>query len=346
LAGPLAKRYTQANGGLPLGGIGYGHKEPTVMEQQRVTVFGGSGFIGRYVVERLADQGAVVTVAVRDPEQAKFLRPLGQVGQVTPIAANVHDAAALARAVDGADAVVNLVGILFKRGRQTFQSIHADAPAAIGRAAADAGVQRLVHVSAIGARTTAWSEYHRTKGAGEEALREQFPKATILRPSIVFGPEDGFFNLFGALARLLPVLPLYGGGKTRFQPVYVGDVAAAAVNAFADASAAGKIYELGGPAVYTFAELMEIVLAQTQRRRLLLPVPFAVGQIQATFLGLLPKPPMTRDQLLSLKTDSVVSEEALTLADLGVQATALEAIVPTYLHRYRRGGRLGRTSVV
>ncbi len=316
------------------------------MEQQRVTVFGGSGFIGRYVVERLADQGAVVTVAVRDPEKAKFLRPLGQVGQVTPIAVNVRDAAAVARAVDGADAVVNLVGILFKRGRQNFAAVHVDAPAMIARACAEAGVKRLVHVSAIGARTTAWSEYHRSKGAGEEALREHFPGATILRPSIVFGPEDGFFNLFGALARVLPALPLYGGGKTRFQPVYVGDVAAAIVNALGNPDAVGKTYELGGPSVYTFAELMEIVLAETRRHRLLVPIPFAVGQVQAAFLGLLPKPPLTRDQLISLKTDSVVSEEALTLADLGVQATALEAIVPTYLQRYRRGGRLGRTSVV
>ncbi len=316
------------------------------MEQQRVTVFGGSGFIGRYVVERLADQGAVVTVAVRDPEKAKFLRPLGQVGQVTPIAVNVRDAAAVARAVDGADAVVNLVGILFKRGRQNFAAVHVDAPAMIARACAEAGVKRLVHVSAIGARTTAWSEYHRSKGAGEEALREHFPGATILRPSIVFGPEDGFFNLFGALARVLPALPLYGGGKTRFQPVYVGDVAAAIVNALGNPDAVGKTYELGGPSVYTFADLMEIVLAETRRHRLLVPIPFAVGQVQAAFLGLLPKPPLTRDQLISLKTDSVVSEGALTLADLGVQATALEAIVPTYLQRYRRGGRLGRTSVV
>ncbi len=316
------------------------------MEQQRVTVFGGSGFIGRYVVERLADQGAVVTVAVRDPEKAKFLRPLGQVGQVTPIAVNVRDAAAVAGAVDGADAVVNLVGILFKRGRQNFAAVHVDAPAMIARACAEAGVKRLVHVSAIGARTTAWSEYHRSKGAGEEALREHFPGATILRPSIVFGPEDGFFNLFGALARVLPALPLYGGGKTRFQSVYVGDVAAAIVNALGNPDAVGKTYELGGPSVYTFAELMEIVLAETRRHRLLVPIPFAVGQVQAAFLGLLPKPPLTRDQLISLKTDSVVSEGALTLADLGVQATALEAIVPTYLQRYRRGGRLGRTSVV
>ncbi len=315
------------------------------MEQQRVTVFGGSGFIGRYVVERLADQGAVVTVAVRDPEKAKFLRPLGQVGQVAPVAVNVRDTAALARAVDGADAVINLVGILYKRGRQTFNSIHVEVPAAMGRVCADAGVKRLVQVSAAGAQTNAWSEYLRSKGAGEEALREHFPGATILRPSVLFGPEDGFFNLFGALARVLPVLPLYGGGKTRFQPVYVDDVAAAIVHALADASAAGETYELGGPAVYTFAELMEIVLEQTRRRRLLLPVPFIVGEIQATLLGLMPRPLLTRDQILSLKTDSVVTQGALTLADLGVQPTALEAIVPTYLSRHRKGGRLGRAPV-
>ena len=314
------------------------------MEQQRVTVFGGSGFVGRYVVERLADQGAVVTVAVRDPEDAKFLRTLGQVGQVVPVAANILDAAAVARAVDGADAVVNLVGILFKRGRQSFKSIHTDAPATIGRAAAEAGVSRVVQISAIGAQSNGWSEYQRSKGDGEKTLREQFPGATILRPSIIFGPEDGFFNLFGMLARVTPVLPLYGGGKTRFQPVYVGDVAAAVVNALADASAAGKTYELGGPAVYTFAELMEIVLRETRRKRLLVPVPFAIGEIQATFLSLLPKPLVTRDQILSLKTDSVVGEGALTLADLSVQPTALEAIVPTYLSRHRRGGRLGRAS--
>lgn len=316
------------------------------MEQQRVTVFGGSGFVGRYVVERLADQGAVVTVAVRDPEKAKFLRTLGQVGQVTPVAANIRDAAAVARAVEGADAVINLVGILYKRGRQSFKSIHADAPAAIARACTDAGVSRLVHVSAIGAQATGWSEYQRSKAAGEEAVHENFPGATILRPSVIFGPEDGFFNLFGMLARVTPVLPLYGGGTTRFQPVYVGDVAAAIVQALADASAAGKTYELGGPAVYTFAELMAIVLEQTRRKRLLVPVPFAIGEIQAMFLGLLPRPLVTRDQILSLKTDSVVAEGALTLADLGVQPTALEAIVPTYLRRHRRGGRLGRAPAV
>ena len=315
------------------------------MHQQRVTVFGGSGFIGRYVVERLADRDAVVTVAVRDPEKAKHLRPLGQVGQVTPVAANISDAAAVARVVEGADAVINLVGILYSQGRQNFKAIHADAPATLGRAAAEAGVARLIHISAIGASATAISEYQRSKAAGEAALRAAFPAATILRPSIVFGPEDGFFNLFGALARMLPALPLYGGGNTRFQPVYVGDVATAVVNALDDPASAGETYELGGPSVYTFAELMQIVLEQTRRRRLLVPVPFAVGEFQASLLGLLPKPPVTRDQIRSLKSDSVVGEGARTLADLAVQPTALEAIVPTYLSRYRRGGRLGRASL-
>lgn len=315
------------------------------MGQQRVTVFGGSGFIGRYVVERLADQDAVVTVAVRDPEKAKFLRPLGQVGQIAPVAVNIRDTMAVAEALAGADAVINLVGILYEHGRQTFKAVHADAPAAIARAAAAAGVARLVHLSAIGASSTAASEYQRSKAAGEDAVREHFPSATILRPSVVFGPEDGFFNLFGALTRMLPALPLYGGGKTRFQPVYVGDVAAAVVNALADPATAGKTYELGGPSIYTFAELMTIVLAQTGRRRLLVPVPFCVGEIQGTILGLLPKPPLTRDQIISLKSDNVVGDGALTLADLGLQPTALEAIVPTYLRRYRRGGRLGRASV-
>lgn len=315
------------------------------MQQQRVTVFGASGFIGRYVVERLADQGAIITAAVRDVEKAKFLKPLGQVGQVTPVAANIRDQAAIERVVAGADAVVNLVGVLYEHGHQSFKAIHADAPAAIGRACRAAGTKRLVHVSAIGAAASAQSEYQRSKAAGETGLREAFPGATIVRPSIVFGPEDGFFNLFGALARYLPVLPLYGGGKTRFQPVYVGDIAAAIVNALADPSAVGKTYELGGPAVYTFAELLTVVVRETRRRRLLVPVPFAVGEIQGALLGLLPRPLLTRDQIVALKSDSVVAPGALSLADLGVQPTGLEAIVPTYLARYRRGGRLGRASL-
>ena len=315
------------------------------MERRRVTVFGGSGFLGRYVVERLADLDMTVQVAVRDPEAAKYLRTLGQVGQVTPFACDVTDAAAVARAVEGADAVVNLVGILAERGRQTFKALHADAPAAIAIAAASAGVKSLVHVSAIGAAPNALSDYARSKAAGEAALRSGFPDAVIVRPSIVFGPEDGFFNLFAGLARVAPALPLFGGGETRFQPVYVADVADAIVAALSAPSARGQTYELGGPEVCTFAELMTRMLDEIRRRRLLVPLPFFVGDVIATVTGILPVSPVTRDQLRSLRSDNVVSADAATLADLGIAPTAMDAILQTYLCRYRRGGRLGRTPI-
>ena len=315
------------------------------MERRRVTVFGGSGFLGRYVVERLADLDMTVQVAVRDPEAAKYLRTLGQVGQVTPFACDVTDAAAVARAVEGADAVVNLVGILAERGRQTFKALHADAPAAIAIAAASAGVKSLVHVSAIGAAPNALSDYARSKAAGEAALRSGFPDAVIVRPSIVFGPEDGFFNLFAGLARVAPALPLFGGGETRFQPVYVADVADAIVAALSAPSARGQTYELGGPEVCTFAELMTRMLDEIRRRRLLVPLPFFVGDVIATVTGILPVSPVTRDQLRSLRSDNVVSADAATLADLGIAPTAMDAILQTYLYRYRRGGRLGRKPI-
>ncbi|MBO6784426.1 MAG: complex I NDUFA9 subunit family protein [Alphaproteobacteria bacterium] len=322
------------------------------MDLDQVTVFGGSGFLGRYVVERLADRDAVVRVGVRDPEAAKHLKPLGQVGQVNPVACDIRDEAAVRAAVDGADAVINLVGILAERGRQTFKALHVDAPATIARAAADAGCKAMVQVSAIGASRTALSEYSRSKAAGEEAVREAFPDATIVRPSVIFGPEDGFFNLFGGLARVAPALPLYGGGETRFQPVYVADVADAIVAALADPGAAGKIYEVGGPRVYTFAELMELLLEEIRRDRLLVPLPFFAGDILAGLLEIppklvrfLPNPPVTRDSMKSLREDNVVADDALTLADLGISPTAVESILPTYVHRYRKGGRIGRTPI-
>ncbi len=315
------------------------------MELDQVTVFGGSGFLGRYVVERLADRDIVVRVGVRDPEAAKHLKPLGQVGQVNPFACNIRDEASVRAAVEGADAVINLVGILAERGRQTFKALHVDAAGAIARAAADAGCESLVQVSAIGAAPSALSEYSRSKAAGEAAVREAFPAATIVRPSVIFGPEDGFFNLFGGLARVAPALPLYGGGKTRFQPVYVADVADAVVAALGNSGAAGRTYELGGPRVYTFAELMELMLAEVRRNRFLVPLPFFVGDIQAFFMEFLPNPPVTRDSMKSLREDNVVAEDALTLADLGIVPTPAEAILPTYLHRYRKGGRLGRASI-
>jgi uncharacterized protein YbjT (DUF2867 family) len=312
------------------------------MALDRITVFGGSGFLGSYIVERLADRDLVVQVAVRDPEAAKHLRPLGQVGQVTPVACDIKNPDAVARAVEGADGVVNLVGILAARGKQTFNAVHADAPGAIAGAAAAAGTRSLVHVSAIGAAPSAPSEYLRSKAAGEAALRQAFPQAAIVRPSIIFGPGDGFFNLFGGLARMAPALPLFGGGKTRFQPVYAADVADAIVHALLDPACAGQIYELGGPRVYSFSELLELLLHEVRRKRCLVPVPFFVGDIQATLAGLLPNAPVTRDQMRSLRVDSIVSSGAKTLADLGIAPTALETILPTYVHRYRRGGRIGR----
>ncbi len=311
----------------------------------RVAVFGGSGFIGRYVVERLADMGAVVAVAVRNPERAKFLRPLGDVGQVSPIRVDLTDEAGVHAVVRDADAVVNLVGILFKSGGQTFKRCHVEGPALLAGASKSAGVQRFIQISAIGADPAAASEYARSKAAGERAVRLAFPEATILRPSIVFGPEDGFFNRFAGLARFLPALPLYGGGKTRFQPVYVCDLANAIVAAIELPKAAGKTYEIGGPRTYTFVDLMRVTLAEIRRRRLLLPIPFAIGTIQAAVLELLPKPPLTRDQLRQLRRDNVVADDALTLADLGIAPTALETILPTYLARYRPGGRIGRMPV-
>ncbi|MGY9016352.1 MAG: complex I NDUFA9 subunit family protein, partial [Rhodospirillales bacterium] len=284
-------------------------------------------------------------VAVRDPEGAKHLKTLGQVGQVTPIACDVKDNNAVRRAIAGSDGVINLVGVLAERKKQSFKALHVDAAQAIAFAAREADCRAVIHVSAIGASKSALSKYSRSKAAGEAAVQKAFPAATILRPSVIFGPEDRFFNLFGGMARVLPALPLFGGGKTRFQPVYVADVADALVNALYDDGASGQTYELGGPEVQSFAELMELLLHEIRRKRFLVSVPFFIGDIQATFLGLLPNPPVTRDAMKSLREDNVVTEGAQTLADLGVQATMMRTILPTYVHRYRKGGRIGRTSI-
>ncbi|MGQ0664238.1 MAG: complex I NDUFA9 subunit family protein [Pseudomonadota bacterium] len=309
---------------------------------RRITVFGGSGFIGRYVVKRLAAQGWVVRVAVRDPVAASFLKPMGDVGQIVPMKANLTDPEAVAEAVKGAEAVVNLVGILYETRRQLFAELHGLAPARLARQAGAAGVRRFVQVSALGADAASPAAYARTKAAGEAGIRAAFPAATIVRPSIVFGPEDGFFNRFAAMARCLPALPLIGGGLTRFQPVYVGDVAEAITRLLADSGSAGRTYELGGPRVYTFKELMEIMLAEIGRKRFLVPLPFAVAQLQAAFFERLPVPPLTRDQIRLLKRDNVVTPGAPGLAELGIEPSALEAIIPTYLGRFRKGGRSSR----
>jgi NADH dehydrogenase len=304
-----------------------------------VTIFGGSGFVGRHAVQALASAGYRIRVAIRHPNRAHYLPPLGTVGQVQLMKCNVLDAGAIARAVHGADAVVNLVGVLYSRGRQSFDALQRGAAETIAKAAAAQDVKNFVQVSATGADVHSASVYARTKAEGENAVRAAFPAATILRPSLVFGPEDEFFNKFAAMARLSPFLPLVGGGLTKFQPVFVGDVAQAIVKCIGDAATQGKTYELGGPTIYTFKELMQIVLHETGRKRLLLPIPLWAATLQSYFLQFLPTPVLTPDQVRLLKTDAVVSPGALTLADLGIVPDSVEAIVPSYLWRFRAKGQ-------
>lgn len=305
--------------------------------RQVATVFGGAGFIGRHVVQRLAKQGFTVRVAGRDTEAAARLRTLGDVGQVVPVRASVTDEASAARAVAGAAVVVNLVGILFERKPGDFQRIQAEGAGRIARLAAAAGARRMVHVSAIGADPGSESGYARSKGEGEQAVLAAFPAATILRPSVVFGPDDQFFNRFAGLAALLPVMPVVEGG-TRFQPVHVGDVADAVMAAILRDDAAGRVYELGGPRVMTMRQVLEFVLEHTHRRRLMLPLPQALVAFQARLGECLPNPPLTRDQLILLRRDNVVAADAAGLAALGLSPKAVEAVVPAYLARYRPGG--------
>lgn len=306
---------------------------------RRITVFGGSGFIGRYVVKRLAAEGWVVRVAVRDPAAATFLKTMGNVGQVVPMKADLTDSDAVLRAaVAGSDAVVNLVGILYERGRSTFRAIHAEGPARLARISVGAGATQFVQISAIGADAHAESAYARSKAEGEAGVRASFPGAVILRPSIVFGPEDRFFNRFACMARYFPALPLIGG-TTRFQPVYVCDVAEAVVRVLHDPGTHGKTFELGGPRTYTFRALMELMLAVVGRKRLLIDLPFWAADLQAAILEWLPIPPLTRDQVKLLKRDNTVAANALGFAALGIAPTAVEPIVPTYLDIFRKGGR-------
>jgi NADH dehydrogenase len=308
------------------------------MRSKVVTVFGGTGFVGRYVVQRLAERGATIRVPSRHPERALHLKPLGAVGQIVLQGWNVQAESEVERVLAGADAVVNLIGILFEPRAGDFDRLQARLPGAIGAAATRLGVKRVVQISAIGADPGSSSVYARTKAEGEAGLKAAYPQATILRPSIVFGPEDGFFNRFARMTQLSPALPLIGGGRTRYQPVYVGDVADAVLAALTRDDAAGRTFELGGPTVYTFKELMAYILKVTGRRRLLLTLSFDLARLQARFLQYLPEPPLTTDQIELLKHDNVVSPEAAGLAELGVQPTPVEVVVPQYLRAYARPG--------
>lgn len=311
------------------------------MKNKTVTVIGATGFLGRHTVRALARAGWRIKAASRHPAQGFFLRPMGSVGQIELVKCDITDADSVAAAVKGADAVVNLTGILFEKG-QGFHAVQVGGAAHVAAAAASGAITSVVHVSAIGADKQSESVYARTKAQGEAAMRQAVPTTVILRPSIIFGPEDSFFNKFAGMARFLPVLPLIGGGKTRFQPVFVGNVAAAIVAVLNNPAARGRTFELGGPATYSFKQLMQIILRETGRRRALVSIPFALAELKAVFLQLLPNPLLTVDQVRLLKSDNVVAVAAPGLTDLGITATSIEAVLPTYLWRYRAKGEYAR----
>lgn len=311
--------------------------------QTLITIFGGSGFIGRYIVQSLARRGYRIRVGVRRPDLAGHLQPLGKVGQILPVQANVRYPDSVAAAASGAHAVINLVGVLAGSGAQSFDAVHVSGAETVAESARVAGARRLIQFSAIGADPESPSEYGRSKAEGEARAFAAFPDATVVRPSIVFGPEDDFFNRFAAMARFLPALPLIGGGHTLFQPVYAVDVAEAVARLIERPGTESRTYELGGPDVRSFREILEFVLTTAGRKRLLVPVPWGIAKIQAAVLGLLPKPLLTMDQVEMLRRDNVVSPEArtegCTLQGLGIQPHSMDAVAPSYLYRYRRAGQ-------
>lgn len=314
----------------------------TIRKPKLVTVFGGSGFVGRHVVRALTKRGYRVRVAVRRPDLAPHLQPLGGVGQIQAVQANLRYRWSIDRAVAGADHVINLVGILYEGGGQRFNAVHDFGARAVAEAARAAGIP-LTHVSALGADANSASGYASSKGRAENAVREILPETIVMRPSIIFGPEDGFFNRFAAMARISPFLPAIGGGKTKFQPVYVGDVAEAIARSVDGTLKPGTIYELGGGEVLTFRQCMEEMLRVIGRKRLFLPIPFWLASIQGSILGLLPKPLLTSDQVVQLKHDNIVSDEASaegrTLEGMGIRPQSIEAILPSYLWRFRVQGQ-------
>ena len=308
-----------------------------------ITIIGGSGFVGRHIVRALARRGYRIRVACRRPDLAGYLQPLGNTGQIMAVQANVRYPASLVAACEGAYAVINLTGVLYSAGAQSFDAVHAFGAEASAKAARAARARVFIQMSAIGADANSSAEYARSKAEGEARARANFPGAIILRPSIVFGPEDGFFNRFAEMARLSPFLPLIGGGETKFQPVFAGDVGEAVARLVDAGEADGKTYELGGPEAFSFKELMQFTLDTIGRSRLLLPLPWGVAKVQAAIMGLLPKPMLTTDQVEMLRHDNVVSEEARregrTLLGLGVTPQGIEGIVPGYLYRYRKAGQ-------
>jgi len=313
------------------------------MSKGLVTVFGGSGFLGKHVVRALAKEGWRIRVPLRSPHSAQELKVIGNVGQIQLVQANIRFPKSVERAVEGSDAVINLVALLFEAGKQSFESVHVRGAETLAKAARDMGVTNFVQVSAIGADVESDSDYARTKGEAELAVRADVPRADIMRPSIMFGPEDDFFNRFASLAQFAPALPLIGGGETKMQPVYVGDVAKAIAKVVGQRTS-GKTYELGGPQSYSFKELMQFTLETIDRKRFLAPIPWFAANMMG-FMGEISgyapfvKPFLTRDQVKNLKIDNVVADDALGFSDLGISLETIEAIVPSYLGRYRKYGQ-------
>jgi NADH dehydrogenase len=327
------------------------------MRHKRITIFGGSGFIGRYLVKRLCSDGWEVRVAVRDYEAGQFLKPLGDVGQVVIWQADIVNLDQVMSAIDSADAVVNLVGVLFESKHYSFNRVHNNGIQNIAEASKAFDVKKLIHVSALGASENSSSKYSQSKAKGEKFVSEIFQKVTILRPSVIFGPDDGFFNMFAGLARYLPFLPVfgcpvlpkvslnsktgisidfYGAGGTKFQPVYVGDVADAIIKCLNLKGTSGKTYDLGGPVIYSFKELMELMLSVINRNRVLVPIPFMVARVEAFFLQMFPNPILTCDQVELLKYDNIVSNDANQFKQLGIKPKSAELILPEYLSRFAR----------
>lgn len=309
--------------------------------QTTVTIFGGTGFVGKQIVRELANLGMRIKVATRIPERAYDLRPCGVVGQIVPVSCDYNDPASIGHAIKGSEYVINCIGILYKKRKNDFKRVHIQIPDMIARACAQHDVQRFVHISALGV-DTGKSRYAKTKAEGEDAIRRSFKNSIILRPSVIFGPDDEFFNMFARMAQILPALPLIGGGKTKFQPVYVGDVADAVVKALQipatdKSSPLGKTYELGGPEVLSFKAIYERLFDYIGYRKQLIPLPWPLARLKGAFLSLLPNPPLTGDQVVSLKTDNIVGEDALTFKDLGITPTGMQLILPQYLKYYRPG---------
>jgi uncharacterized protein YbjT (DUF2867 family) len=331
------------------------------MSRRVVTVFGGSGFVGRHVIQRLAKQGAQVRVATRDTEATNYLKPMGEIGQITPVPVNFSNKKSIVRALKGASQAINLIGILYQKRKSTFEKVHVEIAHNIAHAATQVGVNALVHISALGASSQSDSIHARSKAAGEEAVKRAFQEAVIVRPSAIFGQEDHFFNMFASLARFTPIMPVFGcqptskfkffglntpfgidffgEGGTRMQPVFVADVANAIVKILEINTTPHKLYELGGPKVYSFKEMMEMVLKESGRPRILVPFPFTAAKLAAWFLEILPKPLITCDQLTSLKSDNVNSSDFPGFDELAIKPSAAEAVLPTYLRQYRPPAR-------